>query len=98
MKILNVSWQHVFVAQKVSQAPACQKTMVSRSREMVLPLNSALMTPDLECCIQLKSSEQEEWTRWNKSRGCPQRLVRGLEHICCEDRLRELELSSLGQV
>ncbi|GAB0185659.1 cAMP-dependent protein kinase inhibitor alpha [Grus japonensis] len=48
------SWQHMLTAQKASHILGCIKTsMTSRSREVILPLYSALMRPHPQYCIQL---------------------------------------------
>ncbi|GAB0190689.1 cAMP-dependent protein kinase inhibitor alpha [Grus japonensis] len=50
---LNVTWQSVLAAQKANCILGCIKRCVtSRSREVILPLCSALMRPHLECCVQ----------------------------------------------
>ena len=67
--------------------------MVSSSREMILPLYFALMRSHLEYCIQMWSLQ---YRRDIDLLECIQRratkIIRGLEHLSYEDRLRQLGL------
>ncbi|PKU34645.1 hypothetical protein llap_15050 [Limosa lapponica baueri] len=49
---LNMTWQFALTAQKVSCILGCiKRSMASISREVILPLYSALVRPHLEHCI-----------------------------------------------
>jgi len=55
---LDMTRQCVLAAQKANRIPGCiKRSVVSREREGILPLCSALVRPHLESCIQLWSPQ-----------------------------------------
>ncbi|GAB0177073.1 hypothetical protein GRJ2_000172500 [Grus japonensis] len=96
-KKLNMSRQCVLAAQKANHILGCiKRSLTCRSREVILPLYSALMRPHLEHCIQLWGSQyKRDIELLERVQRRATKLIRGLEHLSYEDRLREMGLFGL---
>jgi len=94
---LNMSWQRALTDQKASHILGrIQSSVASRSREVTLPLYSALVRPHLESCIRLQGPQhKKDMDLLERVQSRATKIIRQLKPLLHEDRLRQLGLFSL---
>jgi len=73
-----------------------KRSVASRSRDMILPCFPILVSPYLESCVQLWSPQhRKDMQLLEGVHSRATEMIRGMEYLSCEDRLRDLGLFSL---
>jgi len=82
----------VLAAQEANRIPGCiKRSMASRLKEVILPLYSGVIAPGVLC--QLWSPQhKKDMELWEQIQRRAKKMVRRLEHLSYEERLRELGL------
>jgi len=89
-----MSQQCALASKKVSSILSCiRRSVANRSREVILPLYSALVRPHLEYCIQFWTPQYKRDKERVQQKAT--KHIKRLEDLTYEERLREMEFFNL---